>query len=313
MKTKYILATFCAVTLVGVLAVVAVSRHQATMQPAAPPAKTFETRGHIVGLDLATKTVRVAHEEIPGYMPAMTMPLPVKDSALLKGLTVGDEVQFQLSVTADDSWISRIEAISQDPATPPSALAEPGVPVATPEAASQASEVHAGEQVPDFQLVDQDGRTVRLKDFRGKAVVLTFIYTRCPLPNFCPLMSKNFAALQERLKKEFRGRFELLSISIDPRFDRPEVLKEYAGRYGADESCWRFATGDQEQVDLAASTFGLVHEPENGLIAHNLRTALIGPDGRLVHLWKSNVWTPYEVHRMMREALSETRALTSLR
>jgi protein SCO1/2 len=116
-------------------------------------------------------------------------------------------------------------------------------------------------------------------------------------------MSKNFAELQERLAKGFAGRFHLLSISIDPAFDRPPVLKEYASRFGADARHWSFACGDEEQTRLVAGMMGLFHEPENGLITHDLRTALIGPDGRLVQLWKSNVWTPYEVERRVRETL----------
>jgi protein SCO1/2 len=156
--------------------------------------------------------------------------------------------------------------------------------------------------VPEFTLTDQNGRPIRLSDFRGKAVVLTFIYTRCPLPNFCPLMSKNFEALQERLSRAVPGKCHLLSVSIDPKFDTPEVLKGYAALYHADEKSWSFATGSEEQMNVVASMFGLVHEPESGMISHNLRTALIGDDGRLLHLWKSNVWTPYEVQRMLEES-----------
>jgi protein SCO1/2 len=118
-------------------------------------------------------------------------------------------------------------------------------------------------------------------------------------------MSRNFSALQERLGKECPDRFHLLSISIDPAFDTPEILKSYSIRNGANNALWTFATGTQEQIDFAAGLFGLTHEQENGLIAHDLRTALIGPDGKLVHVWKSNMWTPYEVARRVREILGE--------
>ncbi|MGN6553629.1 MAG: SCO family protein, partial [Verrucomicrobiota bacterium] len=139
---------------------------------------------------------------------------------------------------------------------------------------------------------------------RGKAVLLTFIYTRCPLPNFCPLMSKNFSQLEKRLSAEFTNRFQLLSVSMDPEFDRPAVLKEYASRYEANEKDWTFATGDAGQIEFVAGLMGLYYVRENGLISHDLRTALISPEGRLMHLWKSNVWTPYEVQRMVRETLA---------
>lgn len=258
--------------------------------------RTFLVRGQIRELDSANKIVRIAHEEIPGFMPAMTMPLPVRDISLISHVKVGDSVQFELSVTDNDSWVSQLSTI------PESAVNVGGA--SGIERSSDSVELQKGELVPDFELTDENGKALRLSAFRGKAVVLTFIYTRCPLPNFCPLMSKNFQALQTRLEKACPGKFQLVSVSIDPQFDRPEVLKEYSTRYDANEKCWRFATGTQEQIDTVAAQFGLVHEAEGGLISHNLRTALIGPDGRLAHLWKSNVWTPYEVQRMLEETLS---------
>lgn len=254
--------------------------------------RTFQVNGRICEIAAVTKTLKIAHEEIPGYMPAMTMPLEVRDVALLKGLRAGDEVHFELSVTDDDSWISHLEKIGNGN------LATTDLPPV----ASASAELRKGEMVPDFALTDENGKLVRLSDFRGKAVVLTFIYTRCPLPNFCPLMSKNFQALQERLSKAFPGKYHLLSVSIDPKFDTPEILKGYSALYHAESQSWNFATGTEEQINEIASSFGLVHEQEGGMISHNLRTALISPDGHLVHLWKSNVWTPYEVHRMIQES-----------
>lgn len=268
----------------------------------ANPTQTFQVHGQIRGLDIAARTVRIAHEEIPNYMPAMTMPLSVKDPALLHGLAAGDNVQFELEVTGDDSWISHIEKTQAETAV--STTAGPAAPSLE---TLEAERVQAGEPVPDFGLIGQDGRPVRLSDFRGKAVVLTFIYTRCPLPNFCPLMSKNFSELQQRLSKEFPNRFHLLSISMDPDFDRPAVLKEYATRFEADPQQWTFATGDDASINFVAGLLGLYFEKQNGLISHDLRTALIGPDGRLVHLWKSNVWTPYEIQRRLRETLTGAR------
>lgn len=300
MKPNVILSALCALTLVAVLSVVALHRHNS---PTALPAgvKTFEVLGQIRSIDASNQTVRITHEEIPDYMPAMTMPFPVKDVALLKGLAAGDSVQFQLAVTDDDSWIARIEKIQTD--TPDKSVPAEQTTVSLQD--REAERVQVGEIVPDFQLTDQNGHAVHLNDFRGKAVVLTFIYTRCPLPNFCPLMSKNFSQLEERLSKEFASRYQLLSISMDSEFDTPEVLKEYAARYNASAKDWTFATGDAEQIKFVAGLTGLYYVKENGLISHDLRTALIGPDGRLVHLWKSNVWTPYEVQRMVREALTE--------
>jgi protein SCO1/2 len=266
---------------------------------AAPAARrTFQVHGTVRRVDASKGAIRITHEAIPDYMPAMTMEFPVKDSPIPTDLALGDDVQFELLVTKDDSWIANIVKIMPESPGRVSTGAD-----ATVSGEPVSSELQKGETVPDFQLIDQNGNSIRLSDLRGKPIVLTFIYTRCPLPNFCPLMSKNFQALQLRLQKEFPDRFQLLSVTIDPKFDRPEILKEYAGRYSANEKCWTFATGTQEQIDTIAGLFGLVHEPESGLISHNLRTALIGADGRLRHVWKSNVWTPYEVARMLGETM----------
>jgi len=298
MKPKTILITLCAGTLLAVLAAIVVARRPAPAAAAGPGTRTFEVFGQIRSLDVLNKTVRIAHEEVRDYMPAMVMPFAVKEAILLNGFAVNDRVKFQLTVTPDDSWISRIQKTDAAPAGESvTALA------ATPEG-READRVQTGEVVPDFGLINQDGQAFRLRDFRGKAVLLTFIYTRCPIPNFCPLMSKNFAELQQRLSKEFPGKYQMLSISIDPGFDRPEVLKEYGGRYGAQGKDWSFATGEAEQIGFVAGLMGLYYAQENGLVSHDLRTAVISPEGRLVHLWKSNVWTPYEVQRVVRETLT---------
>ncbi len=295
MKLHYSLLLFGAVTLASILGAVSVRHLARTPDSPAASEQHFTVKGQIRSLEPDGRTVHIAHEEIPGFMPAMEMPFTVKDPELMKGVAAGDQVQFELLVTQDDSWITRIEKLSASSASVPPA-ADAGAPTEDPRLA-------VGDQVPDFSLVDQRGRPFRLRDFHGKAVVLTFIYTRCPLPNFCPLMSKNFAALQERLRKQFPGKVQLLSISFDPEFDTPEALRRYASLYQQDDKDWLFATGTREQVDKVTGLFGLIREPSNGFINHDLRTALISPDGKLVHVWRSNVWTPYEVQRMVQECL----------
>jgi protein SCO1/2 len=299
MKPKIVLAVLGTLTLAAVVGVVALNRNAAPRQAPRAGLQTFQVNGVIRNLDAPNQTVRVTHEEIPNYMPAMTMPLTVKDVALLQGLAAGDNVRFELTVTEDDSWISHLE---KRPATETVPGAEP-IPAASAQD-REAERIQIGEAVPDFQLTDQNGRPIRLKDYRGKAVLITFIYTRCPIPNFCPLMSKNFASLEKRLSQEFPGKFQLISVTMDWQFDTPPVLKEYASRYAANEADWTFATGNAEQISAVAGLMGLFYEWEGGLISHDLRTALIGPEGRLVHVWKSNVWTPYEVQRMVKETLS---------
>ena len=178
-----------------------------------------------------------------------------------------------------------------------------GAPPVPAEGALAERVLSIGDEVPDVALIDQTNTRRSLSEWKDAYTVITFMYTRCPLPNFCPLMSKNFAALQERLEKEFPGRFQLLSVSIDPQFDRPEILKQYAARYTKDDRTWTFGTGTPEQSDAVGALFGLVQERAGGLINHDLRTALIGPDGKLIHVWKSNAWTPYEVQRRVAEVL----------
>ena len=263
------------------------------------PAKTaaaqrFQVRGQVRGVDVEGPSVRIQHEAIPNYMAAMTMEFSVTNRSLLRGLQVGDDVGFELVVTQDDSWIAAIQRLSENGATGGAGPREGD---------HELQRVQVGETVPDFVLTDQNNRAVHLRDFRGKIVLLTFIYTRCPLPNYCPLMSKNFASLQERLEKQFPGKFQLLSVTIDPEFDRPAVLKSYGARFTNDDRTWTFATGSPEQSDAVGALFGLVQERKGGLVNHDLRTALIGPDGRLVHIWKSNVWTPYEAQRRVEDVL----------
>jgi protein SCO1 len=299
MKPKLVLFSSSALVLVAVIYALISGRQSPAS--ATPPFKgqIFQVRGQVLGVSPADKTLRIAHEEIPDYMPAMTMSLPVKDPALLKKVSTGDEVQFELRVTSDDSWIEHVDRIKLE-----AAIAQAPTRQGPSQNDREMECLRSGELVPDFKFTNQDGQLVHLADFRGKAVIVSFIYTRCPLPNFCPLISKNFGELKERLGKEFPNQFQLISISLDPEFDRPEVLKDYGARYGAEAKDWSLANMDADSLTFVAGLMGLYFEKQNGTISHDLRTALIGPDGRLVHLWKSNVWTPYEVQRRVREVLT---------
>ncbi|MBU6398757.1 MAG: SCO family protein [Verrucomicrobia bacterium] len=305
MSLRLSLTVLSGLTALAVLSAVAI--HHPTPAPSVPSETTrqqFVVRGVIRAVDQRESTITIEHDNIPGFMPAMTMPFTVKDPSLLVGLVVDAMVKFRLMVTDDDSWIANVEKTGAESASKPAVTAA----LANATKPDDVPSVNAGDTVPDFTLTDQNGRRFHLRDFRGKAVLMTFIYTRCPLPNFCPLMSKNFQSLQKRLRKKFPGRFELVSVSFDPQFDTPATLKAYAARYDADEHDWIFATGTDAQIDYVTTLFGLTRQAENGLIAHGLRTALIRPDGRLVHVWRSNVWTPYEVQREVEEVIQGLRA-----
>ncbi len=308
MRIYIVLLALCGATLTGVIAAVLIHAKQqgvtGTKQETAGSEQVFQVNGEVRGLDVAESTVRIAHEDIPGFMPAMEMPLTVKDLSLLRGLKAGDAVRFELRVTKDDSWVSVIHKIERRESNP----TRDGQDAKQVSENKNADVLAIGEAVPDFTLVDQDGKRFHLRDFRGQAVVVTFIYTRCPLPNFCPLMSRNFASLQERFSKNFPRKARLVSNSFDPQFDTPQVLQGYSHLYDADAKVWTFATGTPQEIDRVTGAFGLIRESANGLINHDLRTALISPEGKLVHIWRSNVWTPFEVQRMVQETLQPTLA-----
>jgi protein SCO1/2 len=169
-----------------------------------------------------------------------------------------------------------------------------------PETASSGFELlDAGEQVPDQLLIDQDGKPRPLSSLRGHRVALTFTYTRCPMPSFCPLMDRNFAALQREIKKmPALADVKLLSVSFDPQVDTPGVLKLHAQQLGADPLVWNFVTGDRDEVARFAARFGITIEraEQNPTeITHNLRTAILDPQGRLVKVHTGNSWTPADL------------------
>lgn len=295
MKAKWIIVVFCSLTFLAVVAGVVVSGHQFKTLPAGQAAvEHFQVNGIVRGLEADGQTILIQHNDIPGFMPSMTMPFSLRGTNGARVFAAGDRVRFELTVTRHDSWISRIEKLNI--ASTPSTLI-----VTRPEE----KQLEPGDTVPDFALTDQDGKLFHLADFRRKAVLVTFVYTRCPLPNYCPLMSRNFSAIQDQLTKEFAGRFHLLSVSFDPDYDTPRVMKSYARVFTEDESSWTFASGSKQQIVSVASEFGLVYLPEAGSFTHDLRTALIGPDGKLIHIWRSNVWTPAEVEYRVAEVLRQ--------
>jgi protein SCO1 len=241
----------------------------------------------------------VAHGDIPGFMPAMTMPFRVKRMGGPPNLQPGDGITARLVVTDTESWLEDV------------AVTVRGLPIAKIAAESKALGAVAGAQVPDFHLVNQDGAPIHLGQYAGRTLVLTFIYTRCPIPEFCPLMMKNFQALDKALAGDpaLFARTHLLSITFDTQYDKPEVLRRFGrvfmeDRGGSRFDHWELATGSAEQVKAAAEFFGLAYWGEGTEIAHSLRTAVIGPGGRVVRLYTDNLWT-------VEEALAEIQRATT--
>lgn len=224
-------------------------------------------------------------------MPAMTMPFTVHDTTDISQLQVRDAIGFTLSMTADNSWIYDIQHL------PDTSVAEhpAGAPTAVRGADPPPRVLEIGDPAPQFELRTHADTTLTLAELEGKAVLLTFIYTRCPLPEYCPLMSRNFAQLQPMLDHRFKDEVQLLSVSFDPQNDSPTVLREYASRYTDDLSSWTFATGDSLQVKNFANSFGEYYARTRSEIVHNLVTVLIGPDGRMRQYWRGNDWAPEDV------------------
>ena len=266
------------------------------------PPSSYDVKGRVAGIDDGGRTLIVEHEEIPGYMSAMTMPLPA-DPSTTASLEPGDAIEFELVVSDDSTWIGSVESL------PDTAVARHPAQTTQPMPASTSlsdgpQPLREGDQVPaDLTLLDHTGTPIQMADFRGRAVILTFIYTSCPLPDYCPLMSKHFATLQPMLREKFGDQAHLLSISFDPDTDTPAVLRGYAASYTDRLDTWTFATGDTSQVNRATSLFQVYTKPEAGEITHNLVTAIIRPDGTVQRLFRGNEWTPEEIVRSLEKIL----------
>jgi len=220
-------------------------------------ARTYSVDGIVVAVDASARTMLVSHRAIARYMPAMLMPFRVADAAELASLHAGQRVAFDLTVTKSQSLARHVHPAG-----------DADVPIPPPK-----EKLPLGAPLPGFALTDQAGHTVRPSDLRGKVTAIDFIYTRCPLPDVCPRLSANFAMLQRR----FGDAVLLLSITVDPDFDTPPVLAEYAKRWAAGAG-WRFLTGD---VAPLAASLGEIYWADEGSIGHNSTTSIIGPDGRL--------------------------------
>lgn len=254
----------------------------------APEPKRYELRGQIVSFDTARGEVVVDHEDIPGFMPAMVMPYKVQDTALLDGKRPGDMVTATLVVEEINAYLTTITTTGNQP------LKSPGAGPAI----TDADLLKDGDAVPDHALIDETGKPIPISSLRGHRVALTFIYTRCPIPDFCPLMDKHFIAVQDAVKKAPElADVQLLSVTLDPTFDTPAILSQHARALGADPTRWHFATGEADDVLEFAKRFGVIAEPgdEGNPLVHNLRTAVIDANGRLVKAYTGNMWSPAEV------------------
>jgi protein SCO1 len=253
--------------------------------------KHYDLKGKILSVDKSNRQVTVAHDDIKDYMPAMTMPFNVKDDWVLEIAAPGKQITATLIVDGTQSWLEDV--------------------VLTEGAGSELNLMEGvgpkpGEEVPDYRLLNQDGKTISIHQYKGKTLLLTFIYTRCQDPNQCTLMSSNFAAIDKELQKQptLYEKTHLLSISFDSAYDTPKVLRSYGaaytGRY-SDETFahWEFASGSADEIKGIAKFFGFnyyMDSPSGGeQIVHSLRTAIIGPDSKVLKVYRGNEWKPEEI------------------
>ena len=267
--------------------------------------QSFPIRGRIVSVDPATNEVVLAHDAVPGFMEAMTMPYKLGVPAALGELHPGDIITARLLVEKDSDGeyhnpsLDRIVTVGQ---------AKPDyVP------AKQYHVPTVGDVVPDFKLLDQSGKTLTLNQFKGKALLLTFIYTRCPLGDFCPKMSRNFAAINTALAadKPLYAGTDLLSISFDPVYDKPAVLKSYGAAYTGKYTQetfdhWQFAAPSPGELPKVEQYFNVGVTGSNATLTHSLSTVLIDPAGKIAAWYPGNDWKPADVVAMMRQVAAKS-------
>lgn len=258
--------------------------------------KRYELKGKVLAIEKDKQLVTVAHEEIKDYMASMTMPFTLKDDWAYQVLASGDQITATLVVDGTRSWLEDLVITKESEDT----NAGPGGVV----------EAKAGDEVPDYGLVNQDGKPIHLGQYRGKTLLITFIYTRCPIPDYCALMSDNFAQIDKELQKdpETYSKTHLLSVSIEPEYDTPAVLRSYGaahtGRYSDERfSHWEFASGTKDQVKGIAQYFGLRYFVDKDQIVHGLRTVIVAPDGRVAKVYRGNEWKPAEVLAELQKTL----------
>jgi len=265
---------------------------QSSQHNSAPQFKVYKLRGKVVSTDSAKGEVTLNHEAIPGFMEAMTMPYKLRDASILSELHPGDVITADVLVSQDqdaDILLDHIVVVAQSKPD-----YKPGVSYHVPA---------PGDAVPDFKLRNQDGRAIHLGQFHGKALVVTFIYTRCPSPEFCPRVTRNFATLEKQLAANpaLYAKSHLLCVSFDPEHDTPERLRAYGVTYiGSDAKSafahWDFGVPEKPVLFEMAKFFDLGMTSEvDSTITHTLSTTLIGPDGKVVRFYPGNEWTPEQV------------------
>lgn len=266
-------------------------------------AKRYPLKGKVVAVDRTAKKATIDHEPVEGYMEAMTMDFPIHADWVWNDLHPGSEIRAELVVANNAKDPYYLENIGIVAAPNPNQS-----PIPVDERFAQ-----IGNEAPDFSLANQDGKRISLKDFRGKALAITFIYAKCPLPDACIRMSTHFSDLANQVAAdpELKDKIRLLSISFDPANDTPDKLRSYGiGYLGNDPKAkfdvWQLAVGKDAEVRKIADFFGLqykVDDQDKAQINHNLRTIVISPDGKVTKVFPRNEWTPQSLLRGLEATL----------
>jgi protein SCO1 len=256
------ISTHAVVLLLGIVVLTA-------CRPSGP--RIFEVRGVVHEIEPGGKSAIIRHETITNYMEAMIMRFKAKDTNAFAGVRPGDEITFRLMVTEDNSWVDRVRKTGRTQT------------VARPATTGTNATIGSRHPLMDYAFTDQAGKPVSLTSLRGQALAITFFFTRCPIPDYCPRLSKNFEEACAELKAMPNAptNWHLLSVTIDPDFDTPAVLGAYAKRYAHDPHHWSFLTGPRDKIVELARQSGMAMEPDQGLLNHNFRTLIIDPEGKL--------------------------------
>jgi len=257
--------------------------------------EAYPVRGKVVTLKDNSQVAVIHHEEVPGLMPAMTMPFTFPDEADFAKLSRGRRVAFEFVMGEGGSYGRAVEVLEEAAASPEAAAA------GSRAAGGEEPRVREGDALPGFSLTGADGAPVALPAEDGRGTLLTFIFTRCPVPEFCPLLGSKYKELQDRLLEAgLEGKARLLSVTLDPEYDTPKVLREYGRSLGADPEIWSFATADKGRIEELARIFRVYRQERGGTLDHGLCTAYVGPEGRVEAIWRGNRWDPAEVFERLR-------------
>jgi protein SCO1/2 len=271
-------------------------------------ARRYNATGLTISVDRARQTVVISHESIPGYMDAMAMPFRVKDAASLNGLVPGTKVDFTLVVENGSSWIEKLHPVEFWSAERDPEQARRLGLIESIIGKSKANQLGVGQPVPNFTLPDQSNRATSLAQFAGKVVALNFVYTRCPLPDYCFRLSNNLAQLQKRFAARMGRDLILVTITFDPVHDTPAVMADYAHIWNADLKAWHFLTGPLAEVQRVCGIFGVAAWQDEGILTHSLHTAVIDRNGKLAANIEGNLYTAKQLGDLVEEVMNRPAA-----